>query len=1002
MAALGGSGQVYPDDSASGTVTVDLGSLSVYGGTVALESTKYMAAKLKNLTVMGGTVTAKGVEGEYNIFAYNTATIAENYKVCKADDPQTKTGYGYTDGEKIMITECTDHVFGYRTSETSGKHTRYCTLCSVSYEEDHIFNVYGGEYDETSHSLKCECGATTDVREAHDFECFYCDDTLTHQKECKVCRYGKSETAEEHDFSEDPTLCGKCGFKRAASVKIGDTLVNCGTLLEAIDKAAGASETSKTDGVITLYGGEDCFPEHDPPKPLITVKWGRFTIDFNGAELSFPQATLFRLEENAEVTLKNGKIDLSGNTSSGEMPGIIVDKGGLTLEDMEIHAACNAFPGNDHIQYPAVKISSGSKSFSAKNVVFGGGIEVGEGVAVTPFTDSSFIYSCETAANARANPVIKVGGDKGIAGIIAEDYALAEYSDPTALVFMCNYDENGVREELTEIDDSVTVVPHTEHTFEDGYCLCGYRCDHADGFGDDGKCKICGTQAVASIGDEMFSELAPAFARANELSAQTDENVKINVIADLGYLAETGVVTKKITLELNGHNLGSSEFTVGARDDEENVTAEGDLTITDSSELKTGIISGATLNGGALTVTGGKSNYGFTLYGGTAHITEHNANNIYVNGGTANLTDGTVNNISINKGELNISGSTVKRLTLDSFAKTNIFGGTIAKATVSDGKMSFNDGTIEDLSAGGGNVTISDGAVKNLKVTGGKAEITGGIVLNFAMTAGYTHIEDGIFTDFIVSIADTDIMKPRLVIEGGEFETAVFAAKTKGRITLYGGIYTRSISVLAGGGDVSTIGDLLANNYMFHSLEESDKGSLISGDTYILEKKSEVKRHSHSFDEKTGSDGKFYGECECGVKAEAAIESTSGTRTYYAAFVGAAANVKNGETLTLCSDVSCAVDVTMENKGESKGHITLNLNGHSLNFAEGNKLSLLDSYIDVIDDANESGYVSHMYVNWSSTQLYGGSYGQLDAQTNMIKNIRGNGYGYKKTTEAAG
>lgn len=172
--------------------------------------------------------------------------------------------------------------------------------------------------------------------------------------------------------------------------------------------------------------------------------------------------------------------------------------------------------------------------------------------------------------------------------------------------------------------------------------------------------------------------------------------------------------------------------------------------------------------------------------------------------------------------------------------------------------------------------------VKNFEVTGGKAEIKGGIIQVFTMAAGYTLIENGNFDSFAVSIADTDSLKPRLEIESGEFENAQFAAKTKGRITLYGGTFTRSIKVTDFSGEVRTVGDLLASNYMFYEIDDSGKSSLIFGDTERFDdKKIAVRRHRHSFNEKTDSNGKFYGKCECGVKAEAAIESTSGTRSYY-------------------------------------------------------------------------------------------------------------------------
>lgn len=225
VSALGGTERLYEldqRDSEGNLYILERGSLAVYGGNVTLESTKYRAALLKDLTVMGGTVSAKAPEQNSAISLKNSPpTLAENYKVCKADDPQEKSGLGRTDGRTVLITECTQHLFRYGTSEMPGKHTRYCTLCSVSYEEDHVFNVYGGERDENTHSLACACGKIFDTREAHDFEYAPNSDTLTHSKVCKVCSYGKWVIAEQHDFSENPSLCSKCGFKRGASVELG-------------------------------------------------------------------------------------------------------------------------------------------------------------------------------------------------------------------------------------------------------------------------------------------------------------------------------------------------------------------------------------------------------------------------------------------------------------------------------------------------------------------------------------------------------------------------------------------------------------------------------------------------------------------------------------------------------------------------------------------------------------------------------------------------------------
>lgn len=238
----------------------------------------------------------------------------------------------------------------------------------------------------------------------------------------------------------------------------------------------------------------------------------------------------------------------------------------------------------------------------------------------------------------------------------------------------------------------MTVVRHPSHTFDEGYCACGYRCEHTDGFDADGKCKICDTHAVASVGGELFTELSVAFARANEL-AKTEENVTVNIIYDLGGLAETGYATGKITLDINGHDLRSSRFYAGKEDEDGNVIAEGDLTIVDSSESKSGGISSVYLLGGKL-----------TLRDVSAYI------------------------VDINGGEANISG------------------GKPGTVTVYGGKADISGGGISQVSAQGGETYISGGLTEQLRIKGGKTYVSGGTVNDFRMfDGGEIYISDGGF-----------------------------------------------------------------------------------------------------------------------------------------------------------------------------------------------------------------------------------------------------------------
>ena len=66
-------------------------------------------------------------------------------------------------------------------------HKVVCGLCSTFYEEEHTFNIYDGDSDETTHCLKCVCSVKSDSREAHDFAYTPNSGTLTHRRACKVC-----------------------------------------------------------------------------------------------------------------------------------------------------------------------------------------------------------------------------------------------------------------------------------------------------------------------------------------------------------------------------------------------------------------------------------------------------------------------------------------------------------------------------------------------------------------------------------------------------------------------------------------------------------------------------------------------------------------------------------------------------------------------------------------------------------------------------------------------
>ena len=130
--------------------------------------------------------------------------LAENYKVCKASNPQEKTTYGRNDGVKILITECTEHIWRYTASETKGMHKVACGLCSMFSEEKHDFSLSGG--------AKAEA-----VIESSDAKTYY--ETL----EKAAAAVSQNDTLKLcFDADCEDGYCDYCNEKFAASVANAD------------------------------------------------------------------------------------------------------------------------------------------------------------------------------------------------------------------------------------------------------------------------------------------------------------------------------------------------------------------------------------------------------------------------------------------------------------------------------------------------------------------------------------------------------------------------------------------------------------------------------------------------------------------------------------------------------------------------------------------------------------------------------------------------------------
>lgn len=92
------------------------------------------------------------------------------------------------------------------------------------------------------------------------------------------------------------------------------------------------------------------------------------------------------------------------------------------------------------------------------------------------FSKGTF-YSIELTSN--------LAGKMTVNELLAEGYAFA-------------YANNSLADGYVSRVGNVKIVEHTQHSFADGKCGCGYICEHKNGH-TDGKCNDCNSQIAASI-----------------------------------------------------------------------------------------------------------------------------------------------------------------------------------------------------------------------------------------------------------------------------------------------------------------------------------------------------------------------------------------------------------------------------------------------------------------------------------------------------------------------
>ena len=152
--------------------------------------------------------------------------------------------------------------------------------------------------------------------------------------------------------------------------------------------------------------------------------------------------------------------------------------------------------------------------------------------------------------------------------------------------------------------ENVKVVSHTHDITTDNKCVCGFTCNHSNGFteegkckdcgyvcphtnvGDDGKCTVCGTAMVAKVevGETITYASDLAYALNNAVNGAT-----ITLLTDVSNSGKRACVTgdgKTVTLNLNGKTISEGWINVGI-DADGNTYTSSTLKITGSGSFTT-------------------------------------------------------------------------------------------------------------------------------------------------------------------------------------------------------------------------------------------------------------------------------------------------------------------------------------------------------------------------------------------------------------------------------
>ena len=344
------------------------------------------------------------------------------------------------------------------------------------------------------------------------------------------------------------------------------------------------------------------------------------TVFAEGTEVNVSDVASFK---NAVTDSTTTKIILDANIDMGDSYVVVSKALTLELNDCEITS-------NNSSAYATITVGTeGNLTINATN---GGAISNTLSDAVGNFGTLTInggtftgYYAVYNYANANGTPIAVING--GTFNGIDGDYAVVNSADMTVEAGtinggLCSGDKlavNGGTIDLIDVEDGTSCV------------ITGGT--------------IAETNTVAKIGDNSYSTLAAA------IEAAEDNNV-ITLVADVDMGDSYVVVSKALTLDLNGYEITSNNSSVYATI---TVGTEGNLTInaTNGGAISN-TLSDAVGNFGTLTINGGT----FTGYYAVYNYANANGTPIAViNGGAFNGIDGDY--AVVNSADMTVEAGTI-------------------------------------------------------------------------------------------------------------------------------------------------------------------------------------------------------------------------------------------------------------------------------------------------------------------------------------------------------